>query len=117
MLVGRPQIGKTGAVFHLVYLLWAHIHAWATRPACLRTLVELGTRASLSAADANGRTPAHGASSHGHVTCLRALAELGAGASLSAADAQGATPAHLAAKSGHEACLWTLVELGADVSL
>ena len=27
MLVGRPQIGKTGAVFHLVYLLWAHIHA------------------------------------------------------------------------------------------
>ena len=52
--MGRPQIGKTGAVFHLVYLLWAHIHAKkraepAPTPAPMgRTAVAKATKKDLS---------------------------------------------------------------------
>ena len=87
---------------------------------CLRVLHELGgdAAASLVAADANGRTPAHYAAQEGHEGCLRVLHELGgnAAASLAVASADDSTPAHYAAAIGHEGCLRVLHALGGDAA-
>eukprot|EP01052_Picozoa_sp_SAG31_P024215 SAG31_NODE_2044_length_6580_cov_2.757445_7_plen_769_part_00 len=71
----------------------------------------------MSAADIDGRTPAHYAAYHGHVECLRALEEAGAGASMSAMDKDARTPAHDAAENGHVECLRALEESRAGASL
>ena len=83
----------------------------------LRALHQFSGAGSLSAANADGVTPAHAAAQNGHDGCLRALHELGAASSLSAAIADGVTPAHSAAQHGHDGCLRVLHELGAASSL
>ncbi|XP_068210094.1 transient receptor potential channel pyrexia-like [Palaemon carinicauda] len=91
-----------------------HYAAKASKPACIKLLLETGRPGVLDHRDMRGHTPLHDASASGCVPAINLL--LKAGALVSAKDGIGETPLHKAARARSVPSMVALLNAGGDLA-